>query len=535
VGTEPDLDAVPPEHDECAGWAPVEGLLRFQAQLLDVAGQAVLATDGCGRIRYWNHCAEQLFGYRPEEVLGHPVVELATTASLRSQLALINECRSRHEVWRGEVAIRRGDGVLGRVHVVASPLPGHEPVGTVVVATDLTERVRAEEALRESEERFRSLADDLPLIVWQHDADTRQGFVNRTFCEFFDITRQEMCDGRWRQFLHPEDVAGYFSEFETCVRQRRPFHREARVRRGDGQWRWIESWARPRFSGDGTYLGHIGTSADVTDRRRAQEREHEIALRLQRALLPEDVVRHPGVEISARYLAGSEGMEVGGDWYDTYALTGGRIGISVGDVVGHGLEAAATMGRLRTALAALAPRADGPARMLSELDEFTRGPDGTDYATACCAVLNTATGELRYASAGHLPMLLVSPRGATQWLTGGHSTALCRVAARSARSEAREFLDPGSVVLAYSDGLVERRNEPIDVGLARLEQLARRAWADGDEVLCDRLVAGMSEGTRPQDDTVVVSLRWTGEVGPVDPGSGTVSGRAVSGGGAGER
>jgi two-component system CheB/CheR fusion protein len=114
-----------------------------------------------------------------------------------------------------------------------------------------------------------------------HDANGAQEFVNRTFCEFFGVSREEMRAGRWQLLMNPEDGEGYLREFLDCLRDRRPFHGEVRVRRFDGEWRWIESWGRPRFSPSGEFLGFVGTSADITDRKDAERkaREGEAALR----------------------------------------------------------------------------------------------------------------------------------------------------------------------------------------------------------------------------------------------------------------
>ena len=239
---------------------------------------------------------------------------------------------------------------------------------------------------------------------------------------------------------------------------------------------------------------------------RLRAEEHRVALRLQQALLPDGVVSHPGVEIAARYDAGSDALEVGGDWYDTFDLPGGRIGLTVGDVVGHGLDAAAAMGRLRIALAALAQHSDSPAQLLSRLDEFATGPNGAAFATACCAILDPATGVLRYASAGHPPMLVVTRDGATAWLDEGQSSPLCDVP-QPGRIEASTVLEPGALLILYSDGLVERRRESIDVGLEQLERVAVAARSTPVDRLCDALVDGVVHDGSPDDDVVVVCLR----------------------------
>ena len=128
-------------------------------------------------------------------------------------------------------------------------------------------RKRAEETLRESEERFRTMADGLPLMIWVHDVEGQLQFVNRTYCQFFGVTFEQVRGPNWQPLVHPDDVATYTGEFSACVRDRRPFDAEARVRRFDGEWRWIESWAQLRYSASGELLGMVGTSADITERK----------------------------------------------------------------------------------------------------------------------------------------------------------------------------------------------------------------------------------------------------------------------------
>src|SRR5262249_14784203 len=146
------------------------------------------------------------------------------------------------------------------------------------------------------------------------------------------------------------------------------------------------------------------------------------------------------------YEAGSERLEVGGDWYDAFELPSGRVGLTVGDVVGHGLPAAAAMGQLRTALSALAMDADSPGDLLRRLDRFLARTQVTDFATICYAVLDPETGLLEYASGGHPPMLLVSASGETQWLDGAQSSPLFG-REDGERPEASIRLEPGSLLL----------------------------------------------------------------------------------------
>jgi PAS domain S-box-containing protein len=156
---------------------------------------------------------------------------------------------------------------IGRVYRDAQG----KPLRFIGVSTDVTEEERALAALRESEERFRAMADGLPLIIWVHDAEGNQQFVNRTFLEFFGVAEAEMKGGRWQVLMHPEDGPAYAKEFMECVRKRTPFHGEVRVRNASGEWRTVESWARPRWSATGEFLGMVGTSADVTERRQIEQ------------------------------------------------------------------------------------------------------------------------------------------------------------------------------------------------------------------------------------------------------------------------
>jgi serine phosphatase RsbU (regulator of sigma subunit)/integral membrane sensor domain MASE1 len=247
----------------------------------------------------------------------------------------------------------------------------------------------------------------------------------------------------------------------------------------------------------------------VRERARADEErryEHDVAVSLQRALLPEHLVEDPLVSLAAISRPSDDRLEVGGDWYETLALQDGRIGIAVGDVVGHGLEAAAAMGRLRTAVAALAPESASPVDLLAQLDDFARGSSAMRYSTACFVTLDPATGVLEHASAGHPPIALIDPEGACRFLEDGRSWPLCALdGVRGPHGTA--VLEPGATLLLYSDGLVERPGETIDRGLERLAGAAQRAHSLDVEELCAALVADLVDGRPVQDDVVVLAVR----------------------------
>ena len=735
-----------------------------------------------------------------------------------------------------------------------------EPYGTfVLVVRDQTARHRAEEVLRANEERFRTIADQLPLIVWAHDIAHQTNWVNEEFRRYFDLAHTDLSQDRWVNVLHPDDAPGYLAAFETAVTTRQPFHHEARVRRADGQWRWLESWATPRLDTEGKYVGHLGAGVDVTDHRtaetilrsvaileayrarllatlrtiadpieiqaraaqllgehlgawrvhyaevdpkaefgivhadyhpesssvvgahrfddygsavmnefragqvivvthvtadprltaderavtaaldigayvmvplarqgrpvaafvvhhrgphefteqeltiieetadltwsaveqaraeetlrvrharaelvaevlsdlerqptvatrvqrlaellRAQNRrlrrgggprppgatdrprpprprtarhaartaqrttarrrppalghrghtrnnttrqhgrsdppprirrrpgdprparptgtpvtdgsatrprrrghrrphrrpdrppappytatdltflielaqrvsivlaaarlrqeEHDISVRLQHALLPDELIWHPNVLVEARYNAASAMLDVGGDWYDTFTWPDGSLGVMVGDVVGHNLDSAAAMGRLRAATAALATHTPAsPAALIEALDHFASGPNGTDFATVACVVIDPQTGRLTYSAAGHPPILVMPPNGPPIRLLDAQSVPLCCMSV-GRRPERAIMLAPGSLVVLYSDGLVERRRHSIETGIARIEQLLGELADQRAEVVADRLIAETSADPTQDDDVVIACFRHT--------------------------
>ena len=136
---------------------------------------------------------------------------------------------------------------------------------------DITERRRAAEALRESEDRFRIMADGCPTIMWVTNADGGIRFINRATRDFFGTSYEQVEGGKWQMLLHPDDAPEYVGAFQRAVREHAPFRSEGRVRRADGEWRWVASYAEPRISPDGEFLGHVGLSPDITERKEAEQ------------------------------------------------------------------------------------------------------------------------------------------------------------------------------------------------------------------------------------------------------------------------
>jgi anti-sigma regulatory factor (Ser/Thr protein kinase) len=281
----------------------------------------------------------------------------------------------------------------------------------------------------------------------------------------------------------------------------------------DGSERIVEFVMHPIVDEAGVVRFLHPTGIDVTDRVEAEKalraleaEEREIAVGLQRALLPSRLAERSDIALAALYEAGSDVLEVGGDWYDAFDLPDGRVALTVGDVVGHGLAAAAAMGQVRTALAALADHAAGPGELLERLDGFLARSGTTDFATVCYVIIDPATGAMEYASAGHPPMLVVSPAGDTVWLDRAQSGPLSGGEART-RPQESTFLDPGSLLILYSDGLVERRKERLADGLERLAAAGREVVGFSVEEVCRSLVAKLGVDASRDDDVAVMAMR----------------------------
>lgn len=252
-------------------------------------------------------------------------------------------------------------------------------------------------------------------------------------------------------------------------------------------------------------------AALAVDNARLYTRERQVAEALQRSLLPRlpDV---PGLELAARYLPSSRVAEIGGDWYDVLMLPDGAVGLAIGDVMGHDLIAAAAMGQLRSVLRSYAWEGDPAAAVLDRMDRLVQGLHMAQLATAVYARLerdDTGLAILRYANAGHLSPLLQEPDGTVRYLEGGHSVLLGAPMTEE-RAEAAEALPPGTTVLLYTDGLVERRAAPIDEGLDWLADLVRaHEPTAGPRALNDALLASLADQSLA-DDVALLAFRVAG-------------------------
>ncbi|HET9169094.1 MAG TPA: SpoIIE family protein phosphatase [Actinospica sp.] len=305
----------------------------------------------------------------------------------------------------------------------------------------------------------------------------------------------------------------------------------------------VSVYTMPLLSTDGSVLGSVGSIfrsprmpsphqrqlvetcgrivAQLIVNARVRARDRDVAVSLQRSMMQ---ARLPQVEwgrLATYYRAGSTGMYVGGDWFHAAVLTDGRLSLAIGDVVGHGIDAVGTMGRMRSAvraytLPAAGTAPPGPLELATLLDHWCVATDFGLASTACFVDVDPETRRCTLASAGHLPPLLLDPRAAARFV---HSEALGAplglLSEGAPPTEIVFHLPPGATLLFYTDGLVERRGEDLAEGLARLAEVALRelrAVPDGQqdqnlEAVCERIARGCAPEDATADDVAMMAFR----------------------------
>ncbi|MEV6023963.1 SpoIIE family protein phosphatase [Streptomyces sp. NPDC052036] len=250
--------------------------------------------------------------------------------------------------------------------------------------------------------------------------------------------------------------------------------------------------------------GEIAAKAAVAiDNALRYAREHDTALTLQRSMLPRSFNPPGGIEIAHRYLPASEASEVGGDWYDVAAMTADRAALAIGDVMGHGIPAAAVMGQMRSTLRALARLDLPPDQLLHHLDQTMEDLDGSILATCLYGVCDAAANCCRLARAGHPPPALITPDGTARLidLPSGAPLGIGGISYTTTEIP----VAPGTVLVLYTDGLVEAREHDLDERLEELTRLLAGTHPSLDE-LADTLINRLAP-TPAQDDIALLIAR----------------------------
>jgi PAS domain S-box-containing protein len=506
--------------------------------VLDTAPDAFITLDRDGYITSWNAAAERLFGWRKEEAVGKTMRDLIVPP----------EHRERHDERRRDLVA--ADAPLATEHFEVEfvrrdgqRFPGEatvskvEILGEVFVSgfiVDATERLRRqqerdallrEQAARAEAERVAGIVGGMQTLVDAALAHrSLDGILRELVTQVRGVLDADVATiylaGEGERLAvgasDPADLPGG-EPFAAVVAE----SREAMLAQDDSLI------GVPLLSeGEVTGVLVVGvdrprefTREDLTVLRlaaervglaighaRVYEREHRIAETLQRSLLPESLPHLPGLEVAARYLPAAAEAEVGGDWYDVIPIAGGAVGLVMADVAGKGLAGASMVGRLRSALRAYALEGHSTARVVERLNRLLWTEAGeSQMATMLYLIVDPGDGVVRWVNAGHPPPLMIRGDDDVRFLTGDASVPL-GVLPFPTYEEVSAPMEPGSTILLYTDGLIERPGEHIDDGLARLAAQVREA-PDDTHGLLERLLDTLVPHGGAPDDVALVALR----------------------------
>ncbi len=258
---------------QAAGWL---------AAIVESSDDAIVSKTLDGTITSWNPAAERLFGYTTEEALGHPIAILAPPDRANEMPAILERIRRGEKIEHFGTVRRRKDGSLIHISLTVSPIRDHrgQIVGASKIARDITEHKRAEQALLESEERFRNLANTVPDIVWTADPAGTITFVNDRWFDFSGGTAERVA-GDWPQpLLHADDRERCIEQWNRALRDETRYEIEARLQRNDGEYRWFLIRAVPVRDSRGKITAWFGSTTDIHDRKQAEERQQMLTAEL---------------------------------------------------------------------------------------------------------------------------------------------------------------------------------------------------------------------------------------------------------------
>lgn len=442
-----------------------------QFQILDAVSQAVIATDADGVICFWNRAARELYGWDAEDVTGRSVLDITPAVEVHADAeALLARLRA-GESWSGDMRLRRRDGTTFIAEITATPVLGGdgELVGVVGLSQDVTHRRAAEAANRYQAALLASLFDASIDGILAVDADGKVLAHNDRFLALWGIDRALVDGGDGallaaaRERVPDGDtfVAGVLSAYE-----RRPFHIEDELRLVDGTV--LERHGKRLDDERGEYLGFAWSFRDVTALRvqheaaqLASERFAALARSFQQSLLPPTLPTVPGIDLAARYHPALEGVDVGGDFYDVFAVRDEWI-LVIGDVCGKGPEAASLTALVRHTIRAAAHHSSSPDAILVELNQalLASAPSGdqsTRFATVCCVRLrSSAQGVFAdIACGGHPPPVVLRSDGSTA--PGASYGTLIGVFDRIGVPVTSTELARGDSIVMVTDGVLEAR------------------------------------------------------------------------------
>ncbi|MBT2392489.1 serine/threonine-protein phosphatase [Streptomyces sp. ISL-1] len=247
---------------------------------------------------------------------------------------------------------------------------------------------------------------------------------------------------------------------------------------------------------------------DALDRIKFQRARVELAIALQRHMLPPTLPTLPGLQLAARYAPSQNGLDVGGDWYDAFLMTDGTVGITIGDAEGHDVEAIAFMGQVRTSLRALAGPTTDPGEVLSHANDLLLSMGCERFATCCFLRFDPISGDLAISRAGHVPIVWACADGSSDVALDHGGPPLGVVSGERYPVSRLRLLTAGSLVL-LTDGVVEGPTYPIEEGLAEVARLVCAGFGDDPDALAAEVVK-VADLTGHSDDAAVLVARYSG-------------------------
>lgn len=368
-----------------------------------------------------------------------------------------------------ELRVRKADGSYRWIFVNAAPMRDRSDkiVRWYGSITDIDATKRAQRILREresmlvdTERRFRVLAEAIPVICWTADAGGWIDWYNHRWYEFTGQLPDEAAGWGWQASHHPDDFLEVMRRWPHSIATGEPFEMEYRLRNKDGSFHWFLNRAEPLRDANGQIVRWYGSNVDIDAQKKALERTKRVAETLQDVFLPKELPRRPNMRLDAVYLAAERDALVGGDWFDAFELPDGRLGFSIGDVAGHGLQASVIVGRLRQAIFTLAFQFTDPAKILEETDRLLRHQEPDTMVTALVGFIDVSNETMSYANAGHPPPIVAAPNRDPVSLPS-HGELPLGVDAGLVLTTHTIAIEPDSVVALYTDGMIEFSRDVI--------------------------------------------------------------------------
>jgi PAS domain S-box-containing protein len=499
--------------------------------IVEEMGDGALTVSERGVVLYANDRMAQLLARHRTQLLGMDVTDLVAPAakSALSELLTAGPGTTR----RSELELMGADGVHVPVLASVTGLRIDDVMLHVLIVADLTDQRQGARVLAEANAGLSRSARELEeaqriggIGSWYWDAATDEVEWSPQMYRIFGVDPRATgltFTALLAATSHPDDAVLAIAARERALADRQPATLEQRVIHPNGEIRYTVTRSEVICGEDGAVIGMRGTTQDITDQRIAAEavdearqqllrkkleleEEHRVKESLQRAVLPARLPDAPGFRLAARYLPADRPALVGGDWYDAFPLPDGTVAVAVGDVAGHDLYAAATMGQMRNALRAYAFADGPPGSVLGRLNRLVDGLADSGLATAVFGLLDAGETSFRWACAGHPPPLVIGTDGArllpppVGMMLGANSEA--------SFGDVVVPLRTGDLLVLYTDGLIERRNSDLDADFAALlraaDDLSGRSPEDVCAALLDRLVQPGSH----EDDVCLLVMEF---------------------------